>query len=269
MRRLLAVVMACGSLAVAGAPASAQVAAEPASAEAIGADVARALEDASRIVGLVSAAITDPRIGEADTIDQLVVILDQKAGENASARAEITAINRRILALREATSNQTEAGRRARRVFDDLGTFAAAASHLLRRVDEVRTAYHSTDVLRDQRIRDNLAALNAAPVVGLEWAGVLYGARATDFPLPSLGYALNGGLGCYYRGVASINRADAGLSAPSGASAKVSSAAGCLRRMVDMGGQAQADPAALLTLALAPDGADSPASARLIDATPL
>ena len=244
MSRLLAAMVVCGSLVAAGAPASAQIAAPPANADAVRADVARAYQDASRIVGLVSAVATDPRIGEAETIDQLVVMLDQKAGEIASAQAEITAISNRVQALREATSYETEAGRQTRRLLDDLGAFAGSASYFLRRIDEVRTAYHSTDILRSKRIRDNLGALNAGPIVSLEWAEVVHSARAAHFPLPSLGYALNGGLGCYYGGLAWMHRADAQLSTPSVASANVSGAAGCLGRMIDMGGQAQADPAA-------------------------
>lgn len=243
MSRLLAAMTACVCLVAADAPALAQVAAPPANADAVGAEVGRAYEDASRIVGLVSAVTTDPRIGEADTIDQLVVVLDEKAGEIASALAEIAAMNRRVLAMREAASHETETGRRTRRMLDDLGTFLSTASSLLERIDTVRTAYHSVDILRGQRIRDNLPALNAAPVVSLKWAEVLHGARATDFPLPSFGYALNGGLGCFYGGVAWIHRADAGLSTPSGASASISNAADCLGRMIDMGGQAQADAA--------------------------
>jgi len=243
MSRLLAAMLVGGYLAVAGAPASAQVAAGPASADAVGADVARALEDASRIVGLVSAATTDPRIPEMKSFADLSAILDQKAGEIASARAEVSAINNRILGLREPISSETEEGRRARRLLDDLATFAASASHLLQRVDDMRAAFHANDLQREKRIRDNFGALRAGAIVSAEWAAVIFRTQATDFPLPGLDYALNGGLGCYYGGLASMHRADAQLSTPSAASARLSDAAGCLGRMIEMGGQAQADAA--------------------------
>lgn len=244
MSKLLAAMMACGSLVLAVAPASAQVASPPAAGDAaIQATVSRTYQDVSGIVGLVSAVTSDPRVVEAKTAEELSAALDQKAGEITSARAEITAINNRLVASRAAISNETEAGRKARGLLDNLGRFVAASSYLLQRVDEVRTAFHATDIQRSQRIRDNIGALRAGPIVSLEWGEALLGARAADFPLPSIGYALNGGLGCYYRGLASMHRAAAGLSTPSVAGNGLSDAAGCVRRMIDMAVEAQPDAA--------------------------
>lgn len=248
MSRLLAAMMLCGSLAVGVPPASAQVAAPSSSGDAaIQASVSRTYQDASRIVGLVSAVTDDPRIREARTFEELSAVLDRKAGEITSARAEIAAINNRLVTSMAAISSETEAGRKARILLDDLGSFIATSSSLLQRVDDMRTAFHDTDVQRGQRVHENIGALRAGPIVSLEWGEALLGARAADAPMPSLGYALNGGLGCYYRGLALMHRAAARLSTPAVAGNGVSGAADCVRRMIDMAGEAQPDAAARQT----------------------